>query len=36
VVDEHDAAPHTDLTVEQVLAAETWARGRAQEILTRS
>ncbi|TWP34372.1 1-deoxy-D-xylulose-5-phosphate reductoisomerase [Leekyejoonella antrihumi] len=36
VVDEHDAAPHTDLTVEQVLAAEGWARSRAQQMLSQA
>ncbi|MGN6413466.1 1-deoxy-D-xylulose-5-phosphate reductoisomerase [Flexivirga sp.] len=34
VVDDH-AASDAELTVEQVLAAETWARAHAQEILDR-
>lgn len=36
VVDEHDAQAESELTVDSVLEAETWARARAQEILTAS
>ncbi|MBB2890868.1 1-deoxy-D-xylulose-5-phosphate reductoisomerase [Flexivirga oryzae] len=35
VVDDHVASPG-ELTVDDVLAAETWARARAQELLARS
>ncbi len=36
VVDAHDAAAHADLTVEAVLEAESWARARAQGLLSGS
>jgi len=33
VVDEHDGNPSPDLTVEQVLEADAWARRRAREMM---
>ncbi|WP_448629709.1 1-deoxy-D-xylulose-5-phosphate reductoisomerase [Cellulomonas soli] len=35
VLDEHAGTPREALTLEEVLAAETWARARAQELLAR-
>lgn len=36
VLGEHDGTPADDLTLDAVLAAEVWARARAQEILARA
>ena len=36
VVDEHGGTPEASLTLEGVLAAETWARARADELLART
>ncbi|RHA43123.1 1-deoxy-D-xylulose-5-phosphate reductoisomerase [Cellulomonas rhizosphaerae] len=35
VLDEHRGTPATDLSLDAVLAAETWARARAHEVLAR-